>query len=58
MVMSLRSLFHEGAITKDDLDGFSDGVEANASRCLEEQIFGIMIASFLGAMSPASGEEA
>ena len=24
MVMNLRSLLHEGAITKDDLDGFSD----------------------------------
>jgi len=24
MVMNLLSLLHEGAITKDDLDGFSD----------------------------------
>ena len=34
MDMNLRSLLHEGAITKDDLDGFSDE--------LRQSLFGIL----------------
>ena len=35
MVMNLRSLLYEGAITKDDLDGFSD--ELRQSLILSER---------------------
>ena len=33
MIMNLRSLFREGAISKDDLDGFSEELRQSLTTC-------------------------